>query len=504
MPGAATATAVVTTAAPAESVAGRVARGASAAFVRTLIVYLATAVAMLVLTRRLSPREFGVYSVLVSLSAIAYYLVTAGFAYTFTRSDTVDEDVVRAAFWCFETLYLSIAVVLTGVSFLVHGTEAHVLLRGLSAFLVLAPFRFPAAVKFWRNVQLGRLAVIEASEGVTFQLVAVALVLAGLREPAFAYALAAATSVSASLSLILGRWRPGRPVYAPLVPWWSKARPYFASSVLTLWRDSGHTPVIALALGGVATGYFGWAAGLANALTALLTVLTQAAFVGFARVRDVERTTHALSRALRLLSLGVGAVLAVVAGAGDPIAAVVFAHKWLPAVNCMRFLMAAVCAGSLLAVFFNLALADGRVGRANTWLFAVFALTITFAVTAGAIWDVTAYTVVYCIAMSAMLVVAWRQTRKIYPIPRSTHRYTLEALASAAAAAAVGAALAGQMGNTIASLAASVAASFAAYVVLFGVVARGAPISDLRDLLATMRPRPGSGLTPVADPLEHL
>src|SRR5581483_8911822 len=110
--------ATVTASATGETVAGRVARGASAAFVRTLVVYVATAVAMLVLTRRLTPREFGVYAVLVSVSAIAYYLVTAGFAFAFTRSESVEDEVVRAAFWCFETLYLAVAAVLGVVSLL--------------------------------------------------------------------------------------------------------------------------------------------------------------------------------------------------------------------------------------------------------------------------------------------------------------------------------------------------------------------------------------------------
>jgi PST family polysaccharide transporter len=470
------------------TVAARVARGASAAFVRTLVIYVATAVSMLVLTRRLEPQEFGVYAVLVSVSVIAYNFVTAGFAYTFTRSESVDEDAVEAAFWSFETLYLAVAVALVAISLLVAGTEAHVLLRGMAAFLVLAPFRFPAAVKCWREVQLGRLAVIEASEGVTFQLVAVALVLVGLREPAFAYALAAAAAVSASLSMLLGRWRPRRPVYAPLRSWWPRARSYFVASTLTLWRDFGHTPVIALALGAVAAGYFGWAAGIAIALTALVTTFTQAAFVGFARVRDPELTTDALSRALRLLSLGLGGILAVLVGAANPIAAVVFAPKWLPAVGCMRFLVVAVGTGSLLTVFFNLALADGRVRQANSWLIAVFAATVTLALAAGLVWGVTGYALTYCVIMTAMLVVAWRQTTRRYPLPGATLRYVLEALACAITAAAVGAAIAGELGNTIVSLFASAAASLALYGVLFTAIARGAPLTEVRQLLQTMRP----------------
>jgi O-antigen/teichoic acid export membrane protein len=442
---------------------------------------------MLVLTRRLAPREFGVYSVLVSLSVITYNFVTAGFAYTFTRSESVGDDVVQAAFWTFETLYVAVAAVLCGVSFLVAGTEAHVLLRGIAAFLVLAPFRFPAAVKCWREVQLGRLALIEASEGVTFQVVAVVLVLAGLGEPAFAYALAAAAASSATLSVLLVRWRPGRPVYAPLISWWPHARPYFLSSILTLWRDYGHTPVIALVLGGVAAGYFGWAAGIATAVTALVTVLTQAAFVGFARVRDVKRTTDALSRALRLLSLGLGGVLAVLAGAANPIAAVVFAPKWLPAVDSMRFLMAAVAASSLLTVFFNLALADGRVRHANSWLLTVFGCTITFGLTAGSLWGVTAYTVTYCAIMTVTLAVAWRQTSATYPVPRATAWFLLGALASAAVAAATGAVVAADMGNTVASVGAAGLASLGLYILLFTIIARGAPLTDLRQLLNTMR-----------------
>jgi hypothetical protein len=154
----------------------------------------------------------------------------------------------------------------------------------------------------------------------------------------------------------------------------------------------------------------------------------------------------------------------------------------------MRFLVAAVGVGSLLTVFFNLALADGRVRQANSWLTAVFAATITLALAAGAVWGVTGYTVAYCVIMTTTLIVAWRQTSKQYPVPGATARYVLEALACTVAAAAAGAAIAGEFGNTIVSLVVSAAASLALYGVLFTAIGRGAPLAEVRQLLRTIRP----------------
>jgi O-antigen/teichoic acid export membrane protein len=419
---------------------GRVARGTVSLGLRALAGYVVSAVTMLVLTHKLTAGQFGVYSVLVAGSLIAYQLITSGFATAFSRSDAeVDAEVINAAFWGFELVYGLVAAVLVAVSFLVSSSAAHIILRGMAGFLLIAPLRFPMVVRCWRRLEMGRLALIDLAEFSVLQFGSLALVLAGVGAESFGYAIVGAVITSSVVSMTVMRWYPTRPSLAALRPWLAEVRPLFLAGGLGLIRDNGGAPLLSVVFGTAVAGYYGWALGVSVAVLALVSVSSHSLQLGFMRVKDRERTVDALRRSLRILLLLIGAVVAVIGGAGRPITAVIFTSRWLPALLGMRFLLAAVGLLTILNIFVSLAVADRRVATVNRLLVAVCGLTVVLGLPAAHYWGMQGYAGAMLFSTVVVLACAWRLTEQIYGIGRSEAYFAVEVALSAGVSVLVGA-----------------------------------------------------------------
>jgi len=466
---------------------GRVARGTVSLGLRALAGYVVSAVTMLVLTHRLTAAQFGVYSVLVAGSLIAYQMITSGFATAFSRSDSdVDSEVIDAAFWAFELVYGVIAVVLIAVSFLLSGPAPHIILRAMAAFLLIAPLRFPMVVRCWRRLEMGRLALIDLAEFSVLQLGSLALVLAGVGAASFGYAIIAAVTTSSLISMAMMRWYPGRPSLSPLSSWLPEIRPLFLSGALGLLRDNGGAPLLSVVFGTAVAGYYGWALGVSVAVLALVSVSSHSLQLGFMRVNDPERTGDALRRALRILLLLVGAVVAVVGGAGRQITVVIFTSRWLPALLGMRFLLAAVGLLTILNIFISLAVADKRVATANRLLLLVCALTVGLGLPAAHYWGMQGYTAALLFSTVLGLALAWRLTGRIYAIGRAEAVFA-GAVALSATAGVVTGALVFASADGWARLCEACALCGAVFVIVMLVAEVRATFGAVRDVIGLLR-----------------
>jgi O-antigen/teichoic acid export membrane protein len=360
-------------------------------------------------------------------------------------------------------------------------------MRSLAFFLLLAPFRFPAYVRCWRKIELSRLAVIEASEVVIFQVAAVCFVLAGFGVESFGYALIIAAAGSAILAMCLAQWVPKRPRFSVLRPWIGKARPYFFSGALNLWQANSSAPLLAIVFGTAIAGFYGWAAGFAAALVALSTVLTQSMFVGFTRVRDHARVVDGAIFATRILALLGGGLVAVVAGGAYPITKFVFAPRWLPGVNALRLLIVAVVVASIIFLLINLALADGRVRAANLWLLLLCVGTVSLGLPLAAFIGLEGYTGAYLLTAVCVLVLAWMQTLRTYTLGWPLVQYVALTFMCGTAGAFI-ATLVGRFAlPPIWLLLLTVGMGGVSYLLLLLLLSRGGPWKDLRRMLSILR-----------------
>jgi O-antigen/teichoic acid export membrane protein len=456
---------------------------------RALAGYIVSAVTMLVLTHRLTAAQFGVYSVLVASSLIVYQLITSGFATAFSRSDTeVDLTVINAAFWAFELVYGLLAVVLVAVSLLVSSPEAHIILRGMAAFLLIAPLRFPMVVRCWRRLEMGRLALIDLAEFSVLQLGSLTLVLAGAGAQSFGYAIVAGVATSSLLSMALMGWYPRRPSLTSLRPWLPEIRPLLFAGALGLLRDNGGAPLLSVVFGTAVAGYYGWAMGVSAAALALVSVSSHSLQLGFMRVKDHARTSDALRRSLRILLLLIGAVVAVVCGAGRPITAVIFTSRWLPALLGMRLLLSAMGLLTILNIFLSLAVADKRVAMVNRLLLLICGLTVGLGLPAADDWGMQGYTGALLLSTVLVLVLAWRLTARVYAIGRAETIFAGAVVLSASASVTVGALVFANADGWL-RLFEACALSGGVFVIAMLVIAGRATSRAVRDAVSLIRAR---------------
>jgi O-antigen/teichoic acid export membrane protein len=235
------------------------------------------------------------------------------------------------------------------------------------------------------------------------------------------------------------RWYPTRPSLAALRPWLAEVRPLFLAGGLGLIRDNGGAPLLSVVFGTAVAGYYGWALGVSVAVLALVSVSSHSLQLGFMRVKDRERTVDALRRSLRILLLLIGAVVAVIGGAGRPITAVIFTSRWLPALLGMRFLLAAVGLLTILNIFVSLAVADRRVATVNRLLIAVCGLTVVLGLPAAHYWGMQGYAGAMLLSTVVVLACAWRLTEQVYGIGRSDALFAAEVALSATVSVLIGA-----------------------------------------------------------------
>jgi len=473
--------------APDKLLSGRVARSALVSGIRTLFAYLVSAVVMLILTHRLSPRAFGIYTTVVAASLLAYQLVTAGFAYSFTRADDVPEDAINAAFWTFETLYLIAAGLLAGISFVSSSPSAHIILRGMAGFLAVAPLRFPMMIRCWRRLEMGRLALIDLSEFVVLQVGALTLILLGVGPAAFGYAIVAGACTSSGLSMLLMRWFPPRPLYKPLAPWVAEARQMFAANFLALLRDNGSAPMLSVAFGTGIAGYYGWAAGVTSAGLGLAAVLTHTLFLGFAQAPDPSVIPDALRRALKILILYVGAVVAIIGGAGEPLTRTVFTARWIPALLGLRLLLPALATIMVLGVLTNLALAERRIAIVIRCLLLLVVLAVGFGLPATSQWGVAGYAAALLAAALVATIVIWRQTSRIHLMEKTLVWSSMGVALSTGLTVVLGSFVFQTSRGSWLVLAEALATCAAVFLTLAMVISRGDILADIRDALRVIR-----------------
>ncbi len=477
-----------TGAAPERSLTGRVARSAAVSGLRTIVGYVVSAVVMLILTHRLSPSAFGVYATVVASSLLAYQLVTAGFAYSFTRAESeVPAEVVNAAFWTFESVYILAAGALVAISFELSSATSHVILRGMAGFLVVAPLRFPMMVRCWRRLQMGRLALIDLSEFIVLQVGALVLVLLGVGNAAFAYAIVAAACVSSGLSMVLMGWHPPRPIYRPLRPWFAEARDMFVANSLMLLRDNASAPLLSVVFGTGIAGYYGWAFGVTSAGLGLAAVLTHTLFLGFAKTADRAVIPHALRRALQLLVLYVGAVVAVIGGAARPITVTVFTTRWIPALLGLRLLLPALATLMVLGLFINLALAERRTAVVIRCLLLFFALVVAVGLPAAGLWGIAGYAGSVLVAALASTILMWSQTTRVHPLERRLIWSNLGIAFSALVTVVLGSLVFRPNHGSWLTLVEALAICSVTFLALANLFSRGAMIGDVRYAYHTLR-----------------
>lgn len=354
------------------------------------VVRLAGLVTIAILTRLLSPEDFGVVAAAATVLPFFYLLSDLGFATYIVQADDPDQRALSTGFWFSSiaglvlTTVLVIASPLFGLMF--SSPDVIPVIQVLSiAVLCTGVSSVPTAL-LRRRMHFRALAVQGLAASVVAQVVAIAMALAGMGVWALVGQTLTSQIVMTVLACVAARWLPSW-----LFSWSElKTMAAFGTKVLSvelvaMTRAAVEAAIISAALGLTAFGYL----TIAQKLVQIVQDLTGAAVlpvttVAFAKLRDsAERLTAAYTRALRMVYAVMSPPLVLLAVAAPLIVPIVFGPGWDESFRVAQFLALAgtVVVGATLdhGLFYGL----GRPGR---WFFyAVVVDVLTVGVTALAV-----------------------------------------------------------------------------------------------------------------------
>lgn len=368
-------------------------------------------VTIALLTRLLSPADFGTLAAASTVLPFFYLLADLGFAAYIVQVAKTTQRMLSTAFW----FSLAAGVVLCGALWAlaplmgpIFGNETVTpVLQVLSLWVIVTAIGSVPTAIMRRGMRFKAIAGQGAIAAVVAQVTALVLAFTGFG----VWALVAQTLTSAVVSAVLVwftvRWRPG----------WMFVRSDFTSmskfggqvlgvEFIAMLRAWGEAAVTSATLGPAALGFM----NVGQRLVQIVQDLTGSAIVpvtnvAFARIREsIERLQNAYLRSLRLVYLLLSLPLLVVAIAAPLIVPIVFGDGWSQSVPVAQVL---ALAGTLsVAAWLDHGLFYG-LGKPGTWfVYALLTDAVTFATTLFvARWGLVAIAWGFlCVALAATIV----------------------------------------------------------------------------------------------------
>lgn len=311
-----------------------VALGARQAFVQ-----IANLIGGIALVRLLLPKEYGVYAVVSLVLGFATTLGDVGLGASLIRDpeQPTDHD-YRVVFGAQQALLacgvlgLWIAAPYVAAAYDLAYNDRW-LFRAVGLSLLLTGFQTVPAIRLERTLAFDRLSIVEVSQALVFNVVAVGCAWAGFGTQTFAYAIFARALTGALVIQLVSPWKLGIHWDWPLLKrHLAFGLPYQGIGAVSLIKDSISPLLLGLTVGTAAVGHVTWASMVAAYPVMLMMILQRLYLPTFARFQEdrallgavVERViwaTNALAAPLAVLTL----VLF------EPLTVLLFGEQWLAA-----------------------------------------------------------------------------------------------------------------------------------------------------------------------------
>lgn len=367
-----------------------------------------------ILTRVLTPEDFGVVAAASTIIPLVYLLSDMGFSTYIVQSSDPNQRVLSTAFWfgvaAGAGLCLGLVAVAPLLGELFDLPAVVPVLRGMvPAIWFVAVAAVPTAI-LRRRMAFRSLALQSGVAAIAGQVVAVVLMLSG----AGVWALVAQLVVGQATTTVLVCW------IARWLPSWQFARQEFVAMVrfgtqvvavelVAIARSWAETAIIASSLGATGLGYLNIAQRLVQVTQDLSTAaLMSVSTVVFARVRDsAERLRSAYLRALGLSYVVVSPLLTFLVVGAPLVVPLLFGDRWGQSVPVAQAL--AVAGILTLGAMLDHGLFYGT-GRPGKWLmYAVVVDAATVATDAFAVrYGLTGVAIGFVGVAMAATFVRWR------------------------------------------------------------------------------------------------
>ena len=323
----------------------------------------------IVLARRLSPADFGLFAISTFVVVLVGMIADLGLhaALIQRRAELTTHD-LRAAFTVQQlAATVAFALVWPAASLLPviypnTSPDLVVLVRIMSADLYLLSWCRPSEALLERSLRYDRLVPIDIAVASVYAVVAIILAASGVGVLSFGFAWIASTVSRLLLVFRAAPWSVGfawdREVAGSVL---RVGLPLQASRVVAQAQYWVTPTVVAATIGPAAAGLLQWAAGNGRKPLDVLEYLARVSLPHFARLQHTEREVAVtLARYVTGFVLVSGFWLAVLAVAGHDLVRFVYTDRWVPGVPAM-ILFAAV--GVLVSIRVVVTTALAGLGR---------------------------------------------------------------------------------------------------------------------------------------------
>ncbi len=328
-------------------------RGEILLLVRTVIVQLTVLGGTVFLARLLEPTNFGVYAFVLLVLSLFSMIGDAGLgAALIQREDATEGRVLSSIFWLQLALVLVVAIFMNLVADLIQPIweqmrswwavghqvqelpdDTDWLLRALSGALILSTIRSVPSILMERELEFGRLAILDIVGTVSFYAIAVGFAAAGYGVWALVLGVSLRAAIVAVLTFL---FRPFKPEF---IFDWERVKPIlrfgitFQAKNLVGFMNGAVVPLYGgAALGTRDLGFINWAQATGYFPLRLVEVMQRVTFPLLSRFQgDRQRFGSALERAVRISGLGTLFFVGLVLGIGTPLVTIIYTDKWLPA-----------------------------------------------------------------------------------------------------------------------------------------------------------------------------
>lgn len=329
--------------------------------------------AIVIVSRLLTPKEIGVFSIAVGLATLANLLRTFGISEYLVQEKTLTEQAIRTSFTINLIFAWSLAIVLFGASWIVGDffSDAGVgrVLRVMSGSFILVPMGITAMALLKRDMAFGVLYKINTSASVTGSVLTVVLAYLG-----FSYMSMAWASLASIVVMVLGCiiWGSEYRVRGLSLAGWRQILPFGAKITLSdVARQLGQQSaslVIGKMLGLADVGLYSRGYGPVNMFQEkVVAAVSAVAYPAFAVEHRETQTAPQLFLKSLIYLTGISWPFFVFTSLmAFPMIRVLFGDQWDAAVPLMRWLCLAAIVGTLTYQCNQFFVAVGRIGATTT------------------------------------------------------------------------------------------------------------------------------------------
>jgi O-antigen/teichoic acid export membrane protein len=373
---------------PSNTVLRRAALASTALAIRQALVYGANILGSVILARLLPPDQFGFYGIVLFAVAFLGIFGGTGFAANLirTKNEPSTED-MRVVFTAQQlmvgVLFLALWVAAPSLSSLYRMPEyGRWFFRMIGGALVMTSFMVMPQIRMERELAFDRLAIVEVSQALAFNLSAVFLAWRGFGALSFSTALMIRAATGAILAHRKMPWKMGLMWHTPtLFRHLHFGIALQAAQFVAMLKDSISPLFVGMFLGAADVGYVTWASGLSAYALWILMPMQRLYLPFFARLQhDRAQLRRVVSFALWMANLVAAPLTTVTLALSRPITILIFGPKWLVALPlyylfCVGTLFVP-CSTPLLGVLNALGQSKKTLGisvmwMATTWLFGV-------------------------------------------------------------------------------------------------------------------------------------